>query len=438
MPLKVIMPKLGESVVDGTVNRWLKHEGDQVQEFESLLEVETAKVTTEIPSPAEGVLLKIIVQEGETVDAGVILAWIGNVGEQLPEDPSGSKPAVRNTTISANDLKGESEVFSGQTQMPSKELGFVSPVVAKLAAENKLDLTLITGTGENGRITKKDVLDFISHQQPKKHQQSEPAPWETPGSGDLFKPTVNIYPSQPTTSQDTAAPQTSLIKSRDTMLPMTTKRKAIADHMIMSKHTSAHVTTIMEADLSRIITHKLVNQQQFEVDGLKLTFTPYFVASAAQALAQFPLINSSWSEKGIILHHDINIGMAVSLGEDGLIVPIIRNADRLSLSGLARAVNDLSTRARSKKLSPDETTGGTFSITNHGTGRSLFATPIINQPQCSILGVGAITKRAVVVSDAIAIRSMVYLSLTFDHRILDGNSADAFLSKVVDTLENWQ
>jgi 2-oxoglutarate dehydrogenase E2 component (dihydrolipoamide succinyltransferase) len=208
--------------------------------------------------------------------------------------------------------------------------------------------------------------------------------------------------------------------------------------MIMSKHISAHVTTVMEANLSRVTAHKLANQSQFDGDGLKLTYTPYFVAATALALVQFPLLNSSWSEKGIILHRDINIGMAVSLGDEGLIVPVIRNADRLSLSGLARVVNDLSMRARSKKLTPDETTGGTFSITNHGTGRSLFATPVINQPQCAILGVGAITKRAVVVSDAIAIRSMVYLSLTFDHRILDGTSADGFLSKVVDTLENWQ
>jgi 2-oxoglutarate dehydrogenase E2 component (dihydrolipoamide succinyltransferase) len=434
MPVKVIMPKLGESVVDGTVNRWIKLEGDQVEEFESLLEVETAKVTTEIPSPAAGVLLKIIVQEGETVDAGVILAWVGQVGEDVPDVPAISKPGVVAAPMAAPKVSEETTIMTGQKQSSERDLGFISPVVAKLAAENKVDLDNVPGTGEHGRITKKDILDYIEKSNQNKGAKPEPAPWETPGSGDLFKPTVDL--STPPTA--TSTPPLAATRGGDTLLPMTTKRKAIADHMIMSKHTSAHVTTVMEADLSRVAAHKLANQSQFDGDGFRLTYTPYFAVAAALALAQFPLLNSSWSDKGIIIHRDINIGMAVSLGDEGLIVPVIRNADRLSLYGLARAVNDLSARARSKKLTPDETTGGTFSITNHGTGRSLFATPVINQPQCAILGVGAITKRAVVVSDAIAIRSMVYLSLTFDHRILDGTSADGFLNKVVDTLENWQ
>ncbi len=434
MPVKVIMPKLGESVVDGTVNRWIKHEGDQVEEFESLLEVETAKVTTEIPSPTAGVLLKIIVQEGETVDAGVILAWVGLAGEDVPDVSAESKTGVVAATLITPVTNQATTIVTSQKQSSERDLGFISPVVAKLAAENKVDLANMPGTGEHGRITKKDILDYIEKSSQNKGAKPEPAPWETPGSGDLFKPTVDL--SIPPTVAST--PPLAATLGGDTLLPMTTKRKAIADHMIMSKHTSAHVTTVMEADLSRVILHKQANQSQFDADGLKLTYTPYFVAAATLALVQFPLLNSTWSEKGIILHRDINIGMAVSLGEEGLIVPVIRNVDRLSLSGLARAVNDLSTRARSKKLTPDETTGGTFSITNHGTGRSLFATPIINQPQCAILGVGAITKRAVVVSDAIAIRSMVYLSLTFDHRILDGTSADGFLSMVVDILEKWQ
>ena len=434
MPVKVIMPKLGESVVEGTVNRWIKHEGDPVEEFESLLEVETAKVTTEIPSPAAGVVLKIIVQEGETVDAGVILAWVGLAGEEVPDVPVESKPGIVAAPIVTPVVVQDTTIMTGQKQSSERDLGFISPVVAKLAAENKIDLANVPGTGEHGRITKKDILDFIEKSNQNKGAKPELAPWETPGSGDLFKPTVDL--STPPTAAST--PPIAATQGGDTLLPMTAKRKAIADHMIMSKHTSAHVTTVMEADLSRVAAHKRANQSQFDGDGLKLTYTPYFVAAAALALVQFPLLNSSWSEKGIILHRDINIGMAVSLGDEGLIVPVIRNADRLSLSGLTRAVNDLSTRARSKKLTPDETTGGTFSITNHGTGRSLFATPVINQPQCAILGVGAITKRAVVIQEAIAIRSMVYLSLTFDHRILDGTSADGFLSKVVDTLENWQ
>lgn len=218
---------------------------------------------------------------------------------------------------------------------------------------------------------------------------------------------------------------------------MTAIRRAIADHMVMSKHTSPHVTTVMEADMSRVAAHREANKAAFARDGVNLTFTAYLVSASVSALRAFPIANSSWSDEGIRLHRQINIGMATSLGEEGLIVPVIKNADGLSLLGLAREVNDLSNRARAKKLQPDEVKGGTFTITNHGTSGSLFATPIINQPQCAILGVGIIQKRVVVINDAIAIRPMVYLSLTFDHRILDGAIADYFLAKVVETLQNW-
>jgi 2-oxoisovalerate dehydrogenase E2 component (dihydrolipoyl transacylase) len=220
-------------------------------------------------------------------------------------------------------------------------------------------------------------------------------------------------------------------------------RRAIAEHMVYSKHTSPHVTTVMEADLSRVVAHREANKAQFARDGANLTFTAYFVAATVAALKAFPLVNSSWSEEGIVLHKEINVGMATSLGEAGLIVPVIKNADGLSLLGVARAVNDLANRARSRQLKPDEVKGGTFTITNHGTSGSLFATPVINQPQCGILGVGAIQKRVVVINDdggsadAIAIRPMAYLSLTFDHRILDGAIADYFLGKVVEYLQNW-
>jgi 2-oxoglutarate dehydrogenase E2 component (dihydrolipoamide succinyltransferase) len=207
--------------------------------------------------------------------------------------------------------------------------------------------------------------------------------------------------------------------------------------MVLSKHTSPHVTTVMEVDLSRVVAHREANKAAYAKDGANLTLTVYFVASAVAALKTYPLVNSSWSDDGIILHKEINIGMATSLGEEGLIVPVIKNADELSMLGLARSINDLSNRARAKKLQPDEVRGGTFTITNHGTSGSLFATPIINQPQCAILGVGAIQKRAIVIEDAIAIRPMVYLSLTFDHRILDGAIGDYFLGKVVESLLSW-
>ncbi|MFN7037278.1 MAG: 2-oxo acid dehydrogenase subunit E2, partial [Bellilinea sp.] len=222
------------------------------------------------------------------------------------------------------------------------------------------------------------------------------------------------------------------------LVPLTPTRRSIAEHMVFSKRTAAHVTTVMEADLKRVVAHREANKSIFARDGVNLTYTAYFAAATIAALKAFPQVNSSWSEEGLILHSEINLGIAVSLGEEGLIVPVIRGADGLSLLGLARAIQDLAGRARAHRLLPDEVKGGTFSITNHGIGGSLFATPVINQPQCGILGVGAIQKRAVVVEgDAIAVRPMVYLSFTFDHRILDGASADGFLGKVVETLQNW-
>jgi 2-oxoglutarate dehydrogenase E2 component (dihydrolipoamide succinyltransferase) len=226
-------------------------------------------------------------------------------------------------------------------------------------------------------------------------------------------------------------------KTADTVMPLTPSRKAIADHMILSKRTSAHVTTVMEADLSRVNADRQANIPVFQRDGLRLTYTPYFIAAVCKALQQYPMVNASWTEKGILMHHQINVGMAVSLGGEGLIVPVIRATNQLSLAGLMRAVHDLAERARARKLKPDEVTGGTISITNHGTGGSLFATPIINQPQIAIVGVGTIQKRVVVIQDAIAIRPMVYLSLTFDHRVLDGSTADAFLGAIVKSLEEW-
>jgi 2-oxoglutarate dehydrogenase E2 component (dihydrolipoamide succinyltransferase) len=220
-------------------------------------------------------------------------------------------------------------------------------------------------------------------------------------------------------------------------MPLDNVRRSVAEHMVRSKHTSPHVTTVMEADLSRVVAHRQAQREAFARDRIDLTFTPYFVSAAVAGLKAFPLVNSSWGEGGIVLHRAVNVGVAVSLGEKGLIVPVIKNADRKSLLQLAAEVNDLAARARDRQLKPDEVQGGTFTITNHGVSGSLFATPIINQPQCGILGVGTIQKRAVVVNDAIAIRPMVYLSLTFDHRILDGASADGFLAKVVETLQAW-
>ena len=486
MATKIIMPQLGESVVEGTVTTWLKKEGDTIAEYDSLLEINTDKVDTEIPSPAGGTILKILVPEGTTVRAGTVLAWIGQPGEEVPagepvealqktpgpvgepaepavdalrqaQEPVGepTEPAV-DALRQAQAPVGEpaeppAEPVETQPVAPERDLGFISPVVARLAKDKQVDLNQVKGTGQGGRITKKDVMDYLASGPSTKEAPAEVSPWDTPGEGDLFRPTELMFSTgkppavEPAEGQPPVvrqAPQPAPVpaegKVEDRLIPHTTMRKRIAEHMVLSKHTSPHVTTVMESDFKQVVAHYEKNKEAFARDGVKLTYTAYFAAAAAAALRAFPLVNSSWSDEGVVVHPQVNLSIAVSLGEEGLIVPIIPNADGLSLLGLARAINDIASRARAHRLKPDEVRGGTFSITNHGTSGSLFATPVINQPQSAILGVGAVKKRAVVIEgDAIAVRPMVYLSLTFDHRILDGASADGFLAKVVEILDNW-
>ena len=433
MATQVIMPQLGESVEEGTITKWLKSKGDQVEEYEPLLEINTDKVDSEIPSPAAGEILAILVPEGKTVRAGELLAWIGEAGETVPEGngtpvkeaEAAPKPGIQETkqeTVPA--AESPQAATATPTTGRDRELGFISPVVAKIASEEGIDLYQVTGTGRGGRITKKDVLSYL--------EQRTAVPVQAPA---VEKP----KPEKPAVPAPQITPAISPAVSPGEVVPLTPVRRSIAEHMVYSKRTSPHVTTVMEADLGRVVAHRKENKERFERDGVNLTFTAYFVAASVAALKAFPIVNSSWSDDGILIHPEINIGVATSLGEAGLIVPVIKNADTLSLLGLARQVNDLANRARSRQLNTDEVKGGTFTITNHGTSGSLFATPIINQPQCAILGVGAIQKRVVVLdgSDAIAVRPMVYLSLTFDHRILDGAIADYFLAKVVESLQDW-
>jgi 2-oxoglutarate dehydrogenase dihydrolipoamide succinyltransferase (E2 component) len=431
MPTQVLMPQLGESVVEGTITKWLKNVGDKVKEYDPLIEINTDKVDTEVPSPAEGVLLEILVPEGTVVRAGQLLAWIGAAGETPPSGASVPTPAEVSKEHLAADEKAPTPMTSVAevvvTPGRHRDLGFISPVVAKIASENDLDLHQVQGSGQGGRITKKDVLAYL-----------ETRPAVQPPAA-VSPPTTIPAPIPP---RPTAPSAPAMAAIPGEVLPLTPVRRAIAEHMLLSKHTSPHVTTVMEADLSRVLAHRQANKETFARDGVNLTFTAYFVAAAVAALRAYPIVNSSWSDEGIRLHRQINIGIAASLGEEGLIVPIIKNADGLSLLGLARAVNDLAQRARARRLQPDEVQGGTFTITNHGVSGSLFATPIINQPQAAILGVGVIQKRAVVVShetlgDVIAIRPMAYLTLTFDHRILDGVIGDYFLGKLIETLQNW-
>ena len=405
MATKVLVPRLGEGVDELTIVKWLKAEGSPVKELESLLEVETDKVVTEIPSPVSGTLLKILVPENTSAQVGEIMAWIGQAGENIPA--SGIALQEKQLSNVETQVGVAKPSISNPSLAVNRNLGFISPVVRKIAAENNLDLSQVQGTGLNGRITKQDVLASLD-----KSKESSDTRKINPGAG-------------------------------GTLLPVSTIRRQIAERMLQSRDTSPHVLTVMEADMSKVVAHRAANKSSYSADGVNLTFTAYFMAAIASALKTYPLVNSSWTEEGILVHPEVNVGMATSLGEEGLIVPVLRRVDELSLLGIARAVNDLAERARTKKLVPEEVRGGTFTLTNHGISGSLFAMPIINQPQVGILGVGAIQKRAVVVSDpagndAIAVLPMVYLSFVFDHRILDGASADAFLAKVKETLVEWK
>lgn len=408
MATKVLVPLLGEGVEEVTVIKWLKKEGDSVKELEPLLEVNTDKVDTEIPAPASGTVLKIIAEEGVPAKVGAVLAFIGKAGEAVD---SGQLAVGASKTEKVTSQVLQPLTTNSQPPTTNKDLGFISPVVAKIAAEHGVNLQQVTGTGLNGRITKNDVLSYVQGQGSK----------------------VESRASQPVTFQ----PSNLKPIEGDQLIKHSTIRKQIAEHMVMSKHTSPHVLTVMEADMIRVAKHRSANKEIFARDGVNLTFTAYFMTAIVAGLKNNPLVNSSWTDEGVLVHKAVNLGMATSLGEEGLIVPVIKDADNLSLLAMARAVNDLANRARSKKLQPDEVKGGTFTLTNHGISGSLFAYPVINQPQCGILGVGAMQKRVVVIDDAIAIRPMVYLSFVFDHRILDGASADAFLMKVKETLENW-
>jgi 2-oxoisovalerate dehydrogenase E2 component (dihydrolipoyl transacylase) len=410
MATKVLVPRLGEGVDEVTVTKWLKQVGDSVEELEPLLEVNTDKVDTEIPAPASGTVLKIVLQEGTPAKVGELLAIIGVPGENVESVSTSPESKVESDALSLS--KGRKLQPATLNLQPSTNLGFISPVVAKIADEHGVNLSQVSGTGLNGRITKNDILAFI-------------------GNRDASRGIIST--AKPSTFQ----PSTFKPIEGDQLIKHSAIRKSIAEHMVMSKHTSPHVLTVMEADMSRVTKHRAANKSAFEHDGVNLTFTAYFMTAIVAGLKTYPIVNSSWSDEGVLIHKNINIGMATSLGEEGLIVPVIKGADNLSLLAMARSVNDLANRARNKKLQPDEVKGGTFTLTNHGISGSLFAFPIINQPQCGILGIGAMQKRVIVIDDAIAIRPMVYLSFVFDHRILDGASADWFLAKIKETLENW-
>ena len=449
MPTNVIMPQLGESVVEGTISRWLVKEGDTVEKYDVLMEVSTDKVDTEVPSPASGVVLKLYHPEGVTLHAGTVIAAIGQPGESVPEQPDvvdlhGSAQHEPEPVQPAEPIRSTPP----SSQPAGGEIGRISPVVSRIAREHNVDLRQVAGTGRDGRITKKDVLAYVeagdARQSVAPAEIDLPA-WERPGTGDLFKPTDDLPLTTAEARSAASVPQAG--SSEDQLIPHPRLRKLIAEHMVASIRTSPHVTTVMEADLTAVVAHRAAQRAEFAAKGVSLTFTPYFIQAVVTALKAVPQVNAVYRDDGLLLKRRYHIGMATAV-PDGLVVPVIHDADDLSLLGLARKVNDLASRARAGKLAPDEIQGSTFTVTNHGTGGSLFATPIINQPNVGILGVGAIQKRAVVISrghpvepsgeDYIAVRPMAYLSFTFDHRVLDGAGGDGFLMAVKRALEEWK
>jgi pyruvate dehydrogenase E2 component (dihydrolipoamide acetyltransferase) len=420
----VVMPQMGESIVEGTLTKWLKKPGERVERDAPLFEISTDKVDTEIPSPVAGVLIEVLVPEGQTVPIKTVVARIEEGTSAVAaapapkEEPKAAAPAPAPAPTPAH-----APVAAPQPEPVAAEpAGPLSPLVRKLAREHNIDLGRVSGTGAGGRITKQDVENYLAVQAPAAQAAQAPPP---------------VRPADPAPSPTPAAPIPAGAAPRVRVEPMSVMRSKIAEHMIHSKHTSAHVTTVHRVDMTRVAKlrdrYKAEFQSRF---GFSLTYLPFVVRATVGALREFPLVNASIDGANVVYHNETNIGIAVAL-ENGLIVPVIRGADEKNVLGLQRAIVDLATRARSRQLKPDEVQGGTFSITNFGSYGSLFATPVINQPQVAILGIGAVEKAPVVIDDAIAIRSVSYVSLTFDHRLIDGALADQFVAKVKQTIENW-
>ncbi len=476
----VEMPQMGESIVEGTLTRWLKKPGEKVEIDEPLFEISTDKVDTEIPAPVSGVLSEVLVQEGATVAIKTIVARIGDGASSAASPaPAAAAPAAQSAPVTSTPPSSgvgpsaavpENRTQSQPAQQPAapppppapepasagpypieppplpstgsqssappappqpvaqpdgaEDQGPLSPLVRKMAREYNIDLSQIKGSGAGGRITKQDVEAYMSSQAAKTYEAPQ------------AQPATAAAATTPPAAQPVAMPLAEAARVRTE--PMSTMRQKIAEHMLMSKRTSAHVTTVHRVDITKVAKLRDKAKAEFQArNGFSLTFLPFITAAAAEALRGFPIFNASIDGKNIVYHRDINIGIAVAL-EGGLIVPVIRNADEKNVSGLQRSIVDLATRARSRQLKPDEVAGGTFSITNFGSFGSIFATPVINQPQVAILGIGAVEKvPAVVEGDAIAIRSQAHLALTFDHRLIDGALADQFCQKVKAVLEQW-
>lgn len=481
MASDVIMPQMGESIAEGTITRWLKKAGDAVARDEPIFEISTDKVDAEIPAPAAGTLLEIKVQEGQTVPINTVVATIGEAGEKpaesaaSPERPaaapaleaqaqaptpapiapaleeqekplsappsSAARPAQApppetrlqpaQPAVSPTPQEGGARIQSIEERIRQRS----SPLVRRIAAEQGVDITTIGGTGIHNRVTKNDILSYI---------ENRPAAAASAQARTALRPAEQAVPGRAQAAPETVSARPAITATdRDEVVAMTKIRRITADNMILSKRTSAHVTTVFQIDYTNIARLRDQNKDAFQQkNGVKLTYLPFLFRACVQALKEFPQVNASIDGDNIVYHKDVHLGMAVAL-DWGLIVPVIKNADEKSILGLARAAQDLAERARSKRLKPEEIQGGTFTVTNPGVFGSLLGTPIIPQPQVAILGVGAIEKRPVVVADehgndALGIRTVGYLALSFDHRLIDGADADKFLARVKGILEKGE
>lgn len=442
--IEILLPAMGEGIIEATITKWLVKEGDKVEEDQSLVEVATDKVDSEIPAPEDGVIEKLLFNEDDIPKVGdtiAILSTNGSDSEESTEEEGAEKQDdVENeqTETKTEEIPGVNLIHNQEEQSASiltvsKTPGgkFLSPLVRSIAEKENVtldELDRINGSGNTGRITKNDILNYISTRTSSGiAHEPEPKVTEKPKSAPAAKPEVN---------------KDAIYSGNYEIVEMDRMRKLIAEHMVQSKQISPHVTSFIETDVTNLVNWRNKNKERIlEKDGVKITFTPIFVEAVVKALKDYPMINVSVDEDKIIKKKNINVGIATALPSGNLIVPVIKNADRLNLIGLAEGVNDLATRARNNKLKPDEIQGGTFTITNFGTFRNTSGTPIINQPQVAILGVGAIEKKPAVIEtptgDAIAIRHKMILSLAYDHRVVDGALGGKFLKRISDYLEDF-
>ena len=461
--VEVVMPKMGESIMEGTVIEWTKSVGDTIEQDETLLEIATDKVDSEVPSPASGILVEILAEVNDTIEVGNVIAIIEtdasaatgaseekseskteSVQEETPEvEAEPEKPKAEETPakeVEASDDSGEA-TESGDGK-------FYSPLVRSIAKEEGISLSeldKIEGTGAQGRVNKQDVLNFIERKKSGTTKAAAPSTSTPESKPALSKPAASSSTSSDSTKISAGEIKVNWPSENVQVIKMDRMRKLIAEHMVKSKQTSAHVTTFAEADVTNMVNYRERHKDKFfKENGFKLTFTPFFIEATIQALREFPLMNSSVDGENIILKREINYGIAVALGESGsggLIVPVLKNAGEMNLLGIARSTNELAKKARNRQLSPDDLVGGTFTLTNYGSVGNLMGTPIINQPQVAIFGTGAIKKRPVVMEtehgDVIAVRQMVYLSMSYDHRIIDGALGGAFVQRVTELLENF-